>query len=131
MVASLQELAPENTLRQLVLTKGLLWQTMAGKPGSPAKDLRADVINVPLLAGLLSQCTPSTIWWKSDNRLGELRQIRNFDPGWFQAAFKTGVLIALQLEKAGHVGQENKATYGQKQTPTPVRFRRAPAADSQ
>lgn len=131
LVTSLQQLAPENTLRQLVLTKGLLWQTTAGKPGSPAKDLRADVINVPLLAGLLSQCTPSAIWWKSDNRLGELRQIRNFDPGWFQAAFKTGVLIALALEKTGHVGHENQLKSGQKQTPMPVRFRRAPAADSQ
>jgi hypothetical protein len=132
LVESLQELAPENIGRQLpALAKDLLWQTMAGKPGSPAKDLRADVANVPLLAGLLSQCTPSTTWWKSSNRLAELRQIRNFDPGWFQAAFRTGVLLALALEQTGPVGHQDQAKSVEKQTSMPVRFRRTPAAISQ
>lgn len=132
LIESLQELAPENIARQLpVLAKDLVWQTMAGKPGSPAKDLRADVANVPLLAGLLSQCTSSTTWWKSGNRLAELRQIRNFDPGWYQAAFRTGVLIALALEQTGRGGHRNPTKSAEKQTSMPVRFRRAPAANSQ
>ncbi len=125
LLESLQELAPENIAPQLhKLGKDLLWMSMAGPAGAPATDRRADVANVPLLAGLLSQCTPSTAWWKSDGRLALLRQIRNFDPGWFETAFRTGVLIALMLEQTrpGAIASEAKMA-------APSRVRRVPRAD--
>ncbi len=101
LVESLQEFASECVSHHLqALGRDLLWMPMAGQSGPTAKNMKADVANAPMLAGLLSQCTSSTAWWKLGNRLAQLRQIRNFDPGWFETAFRTGILIALMLEQA-------------------------------
>ncbi len=121
LVQSLQELAPEGITKQLQgILRDLLW--MPDGPG-----MKTDVANVPVLAGLLSQCTSSTSWWTSGSRLAQLRQIKNFDPAWFETAFRSGALVGLMLEQTA----KSAGSGGQTRTTLPpiseaTRYRRAP-----
>ena len=100
LVESFQTLAPERASLQLEpFARDLLWMPTSGTAGANAKNVKADVANAPLLAGLLSQCVPSCDWWTQGNRAAELRQIRNFDPVWFETAFRCGVQIGMWLEQ--------------------------------
>jgi len=102
LAQALSTLAPEPFQHRLApFVSQLLWMRRSRVEGAQGPDVQEDVANVPLLAGLLSQCIPSGEWWKPGNRAGELRRIRNFDPIWFEEAFRRGVLIGLSLEQPG------------------------------
>lgn len=112
LVESLQELAPDSVKQKLAeFGSELIWMPIVAQANAPTKNVKSDVANVPLLAGLMSQCVASAAWWKSGGRLAQIRQIRSFDPAWFETAFRTGALIALMLE--------------QTRSSEPSRFRRA------
>lgn len=79
--------------------KELVWMPSAGQAGPYAKNVKADVANAPVLAGLASQLLPAESPWWTDLQLAQLRQIRNFDPAWFELGCRTGLLLALIVEQ--------------------------------
>jgi hypothetical protein len=79
--------------------KDLLWLPSAGQTGPYAKNIKEDVANAPLLAGLASQLLPAAQSWWTKSQLGQLRQIRNFDPAWFEVGCRAGLLLSLMAEQ--------------------------------
>jgi hypothetical protein len=79
--------------------KDLIWMPTAGQAGPYSKNVKEDVANAPVLAGLVSQLLPAESPWWTDSQLAQLRQIRNFDPAWFELGCRTGLLLALMLEQ--------------------------------
>jgi hypothetical protein len=116
LAQALSTLAPERFHRRLEPFVGqLLWMRRSRVQVVQKANDQEDVANVPLLAGLLSQCVPSGEWWKPGNRAAELRRIRNFDPVWFEEAFRRGVLVGLSLEQT-----DTDAKTVTRSTPVPV-----------
>lgn len=79
--------------------KDMVWLPTAGQSGQYAKNIKEDVANAPLLASLASQLLPADLPWWSDAQLAQLRQIRTFDPAWFEQACRTGLLLSLIVEQ--------------------------------
>jgi hypothetical protein len=79
--------------------KELLWMPTAGQTGQYAKNVKEDAANAPVLAGLASQLLPTESPWWTAEQLAQLRQIRNFDPAWFEVGCRTGLLLALIVEQ--------------------------------
>jgi hypothetical protein len=79
--------------------KDLVWMPTAGQSGQYAKNVKEDVANAPVLAGLASQLLPAESPWWTGTQLAQLRQIRNFDPAWFELGCRTGLLLALVVEQ--------------------------------
>jgi len=79
--------------------KELLWMPTAGQTGQYAKNVKEDAANAPVLAGLASQLLPTESPWWTAEQLAQLRQIRNFDPAWFELGCRTGLLLALIVEQ--------------------------------
>lgn len=75
----------------------LLWLPTAGQAGPFSKNMKQDVANVPLLAGLLAQVTPPEAAWRVTVVISQIRRIRSFDPGWFDVSCRTGTLLAIML----------------------------------
>lgn len=105
-VKSLDLLAPDGIRSQLQsILRDLLWMP----DGVSGKGRKTDVANVPVLVGLLSECASTTSWWTTGDRLVQLRQIRNFDPAWFEAAFRSGAMVGLMLEQKGTTSANGSA----------------------
>jgi len=79
--------------------KDLVWMPTAGQTGAYSKNVKEDVANAPVLAGLVSQLLPAESPWWTEMQLAQLRQIRNFDPAWFELGCRTGLLLALIVEQ--------------------------------
>ena len=77
----------------------LVWMPTAGQSGPYSKNVKEDVANAPVLAGLLSQLLPAESPWWTDSQLAQLRQIRNFDPAWYELGCRTGLRLALIVEQ--------------------------------
>lgn len=77
----------------------LVWMPTAGQAGPYSKNIKEDVANAPVLAGLVSQLLPAEVPWWTASQLAQLRQIRNFDPAWFELGCRTGLLLALIVEQ--------------------------------
>ena len=58
-----------------------------------------DITNAPLLAGFFMQFDTSASWFCGEF-IYQLRQIRNFDPEWFDVAIQTGYILALKAKQA-------------------------------
>ena len=83
------------------LANELIWHPPAPL-GAAAISPKQDVANTPLLLGILIQITDATAWLQSNNHLAALRQIKAFDPVWFDVGLQTGALLALKArEKHG------------------------------
>jgi hypothetical protein len=100
MLEVLQRDAPEAAAR-LVQNCGrsLLWMPAASPSGGGARNFKEDAANVPLLAGILGQMTGGPKAWCSPEVLARIRQIRAFDPIWFEVAHRAGLMLALMLEQ--------------------------------
>ena len=57
------------------------------------------VANTPLLLGILVQITDATAWLQANNHLAALRQIKAFDPVWFDEGLRTGALLVLKARE--------------------------------
>jgi hypothetical protein len=79
--------------------RDLVWMPTAGQAGPHSKNIKEDVANAPVLAGLVSQLIPAGSPWWTASQLAQLRQIRNFDPAWFELGCRTGLLLALIVEQ--------------------------------
>lgn len=100
LIGALQESAPQAaTQLSNACGKDLLWMPTAGQLGPYARNVKEDVANAPLLAGLLSQLAPHEPSWRSGSHLAQLRQIRNFDPAWFEVGCRAGLLLTLLVEQ--------------------------------
>lgn len=77
------------------LATDLVWQPPAPL-GAAAIGPKQDVANTPLLLGILIQITDATAWLQSNGNLTALRQIKAFDPDWFDQGLQTGALLALK-----------------------------------
>lgn len=80
------------------LAKELIWQPSAPL-GAPVISPKQDVANTPLLLGILIQITDATAWLQSNGNLAALRQIKAFDPVWFDVGLQTGALLALKASE--------------------------------
>lgn len=78
------------------LGKDLLWLQATTPSGPQSKNIKQDVANVPLLLGLLTQLTESSDWWRANGRMSQIREIRTFDPVWFELGIRTGNLLAMK-----------------------------------
>lgn len=98
----LQQIAaiPDLTLVQFFnsLAADLVWQPPAPS-GAAAIGPKQDVANTPLLLGILIQTTDATAWLQSNGNLNALRQIKAFDPDWFDQGLQTGALLALKARE--------------------------------
>lgn len=73
----------------------LLWVPRL-PPGNPAINTKLDVANVPLLTGFFVQAGDANNWLQSGDHMAALRQIKAFDPVWFDLSFQTGSLLAMK-----------------------------------
>lgn len=80
------------------LKNELVWHPPAPL-GAAAIGPKQDVANTPLLLGILVQITDATAWLQSNNHLAALRQIKAFDPVWFDVGLQTGALLALKARE--------------------------------
>lgn len=81
------------------LGKDLLWLPATTASGPQSKNMKEDVANVPLLAALMTQLTDSSDWWHTNGRMGQLREIRTFDPVWFDRGIRAGNLLAMKTHE--------------------------------
>lgn len=77
------------------LAADLIWQPPAPMRAATMGP-KQDVANTPLLLGILIQITDATAWLQSNGNLTALRQIKAFDPEWFDQGLQTGALLALK-----------------------------------
>ena len=80
------------------LAADLVWQP-AAPSGAAAIGPKQEVANTPLLLGILIQITDATAWLQSNGNLAALRQIKAFDPVWFDVGLQTGALLALKASE--------------------------------
>lgn len=64
---------------------------------SDAVERKVDVANIPILCALWSAIGASVEWWSAKERALELKQLRAFDPLWFEEAFRQTTLICMVL----------------------------------
>jgi hypothetical protein len=96
MLQALDNVAPDDAAwLSKEVGRALLW-----RPDIEAGAIRyrIDASNVPFLAGLLSQFTHSVSIWADSDCIAKIRHIRNFDPFWFETAFRMGVCLAVGVQ---------------------------------
>ncbi len=106
-------LHPDVWLELEKLGSDLLWIPPAGCRPGDGIDTRTDVANVPFLLGIWSYFCLNIDWWQHDGRIAQLRQIRLFDPAWFEVGFRSGLLVSLAIERqltATSIAQSAKST---------------------
>ena len=74
--------------RQLLLT-----------PGGPLSEAKLDVANAPLLTGFLIHVCDANKWLQASDHMAQLRQIKTFDPTWFEIGIQTGAILAMKAEE--------------------------------
>ena len=79
----------------LGLGRDLIWLPANAPTGPLRKNEKEDVANAPLLAALFVQMTGSSEWLYKKGRMAQLRQIRAFDPDWFEIAIQAGGQLAV------------------------------------
>jgi hypothetical protein len=95
LVEALMEKCDKQTSDYLVrFGKELIWLPASISTGPSIKNDKEDVANVPFLTALLVQLTGTSDWLYETNRMAQLRQIRAFDPDWFEVAVQAGGLFA-------------------------------------
>jgi len=83
----------------LATRKLLLW-TPKAIPGSNSLNVKFDVANAPLLLGFLIESCDARDWLQQEDHMSAFRQIKAFDPVWFEIGLQTGRLLAMKaIEK--------------------------------
>lgn len=105
LLEALMEKCDEQTKEYLMgFGRDLIWLPATAPTGPLRKNEKDDVANAPFLAALLVQLTGSSEWLNITGRMAHLRQIRAFDPDWFEIAIQAGGLLAAL--KSAHVAQK-------------------------
>lgn len=73
----------------------LLWLPETPSNG-PKVNVKFDVANVPLLTGFLIQSCDASQWLQTSDHMSALRQIKAFDPLWFEVGLEAGALLSLK-----------------------------------
>lgn len=91
---------PDAKLVQFFRSLGtqLVWSPTAPS-GAASLGPKQDVANTPLLLGILLQITDATTWLQSNGHMAALRQIKAFDPVWFDVGLQTGAWLALKARE--------------------------------
>jgi hypothetical protein len=104
LVEALMEQCDEQVKEYLMeFGRDLIWLPASAPTGPVRKNEKDDVANAPFLTALLVQLTGSSEWLHATGRMAQLRQIRAFDPDWFEIAIQAGGLLAAL--KSAHVAQ--------------------------
>jgi len=81
------------------LGRQLLWVPQA-PPGTTPLFAKFDVANAPLLTGFFIQsCDTAGRWLQSGDHMAALRQIKAFDPIWFETGLQLGAFLAMQARQ--------------------------------
>lgn len=80
------------------LNQKLLWVPQAPK-GSPSIHSKFDVANAPLLIGFLIESSDAKSWFQTGDHMPAIRQIKAFDPIWFQLGLELGSLLAMKARQ--------------------------------
>lgn len=77
------------------LGRQLLWMPQLSADG-PAINAKLDVVNAPLLTGFLIQTSNANKWLQAGDHMAVLRQIKAFDPTWFELGIQIGALLVMK-----------------------------------
>ena len=66
---------------------------------SSIKNTKLDVANAPLLTGFLVQACDASTWLQTRDHMAALRQIKAFDPIWFETGLQLGALLAMKARQ--------------------------------
>jgi hypothetical protein len=100
------EQAEDSPITQAISNSGtsLTWRPSATTSGDRYRDHKENVVNAPFLAALCGQLGVTQRQWPDFDVLVELRQIRSFDPSWFDLscmhAFKLTLAASHAVDQA-------------------------------
>lgn len=89
------------------LGRQLLWVPQV-PPGSPPVYAKFDVANAPLLTGFLVQACDAGRWLQSNDHMAALRQIKAFDPVWFETGLQLGALLAMKAQQKSTAARRSR-----------------------
>lgn len=89
------------------LGRQLLWVPQV-PPGSPPASVKFDVANAPLLTGFLVQACDAGRWLQSNDHMAALRQIKSFDPVWFETGLQLGALLAMKARQRSSAARRSR-----------------------
>ncbi len=85
------------TIRKHV--SSLFWVNR-GIQNQQGQDLnKLDVANLPVICAVWTYFGGPPTWWRIENRLLELRSIRDFDPVWFEETYRTTILVCVAIDR--------------------------------
>jgi hypothetical protein len=58
-----------------------------------------DVANLPTICALWTYFGGASEWWREENRLLEVRSIRDFDPVWFEEIYKNATVVCVAIDR--------------------------------
>lgn len=95
----LGEISSQGNRQQVEFVSGLgrqlLWMPQMPLSG-PQVNVKLDVANAPLLIGFLIHICDVNKWLHTSDHLAALRQIKVFDPTWFDLGIQMGALLAIK-----------------------------------
>lgn len=92
------------------LGRQLLWVPQV-PPGSPPVYAKFDVANAPLLTGFLVQACDAGRWLQSNDHMAALRQIKAFDPIWFETGLQLGALLAMKAQQKSTAARRSRQVH--------------------
>lgn len=99
------ERAPDSSILQAIVSSGtsLVWRPTAAAARDHYRDHKENAVNAPLLAALGCQIGATRGEWPAFDAMVELRQIRAFDPTWFDLSCIHAFKLTLA---AGHAAEQ-------------------------
>ncbi len=64
-----------------------------------ANSHKLDVANLPMICALWTYFGGASDWWREEDRLLEVRSIRDFDPVWFEETYKNAIMVCVAIER--------------------------------
>lgn len=89
------------------LGRQFLWIPQA-ESGNPSVNAKLDVANAPLLTGFFVQTCDAGKWLHTSDHLAALRQIKAFDPIWFETGLQLGALLAMKAPQKNTGARRSK-----------------------
>lgn len=76
------------------------WKNYFGRQFSPnaLPDFKFSAANLPMVCALWSTTSTSRQWWGDAHRRLALRQIRDFDPVWFEQAYRQACKALMSID---------------------------------
>ena len=99
--------------------RSLIWRPAAANPGQHFRDHKENAVNAPLLAALAIQLGATQGDWPHE-ALVELRQIRAFNPAWFDLSCINAFKLTLAADHATEQARQRPPTTGLRRVRTGV-----------